>query len=95
MRLPPTPEIGTGANLVNQSQHVVRAACIGQLPETARPPGPDDPLGGRETKGSRWLDTGTYNGQESPHVFGQGQRTSSVSYPAQKRFGKCKAFHGD
>lgn len=36
--------------LVNQSHHAAHTAYLDQLPETARPPGPDDRLGGRETK---------------------------------------------
>ena len=36
--------------LVNQSRHAAHTASLDQLPETARPPGPDDPLGQRETK---------------------------------------------
>ena len=36
--------------LVNQGRHGAHTPSPDQLPETARPPGPDDPLGGRETK---------------------------------------------
>ena len=36
--------------LVNQGRHAAHTGSLDQLPETARPPGPDDPLGGRETK---------------------------------------------
>ena len=36
--------------LVNQGRHAAHTASLDQLSETARPPGPDDPLGGTETK---------------------------------------------
>ena len=36
--------------LVNQGRHAAHTASLNLLPETARSPGPDDPLGGRETK---------------------------------------------
>ena len=36
--------------LVNQGRHAAHTASLDLLPETARLPGPDDPLGGRETK---------------------------------------------
>ena len=36
--------------LVDQGRHAAHTALLEQLPETARPPGSDDPLGGRETK---------------------------------------------
>ena len=36
--------------LVNQARHAVHTALFDLLPETARPPRPDDPLGGGETK---------------------------------------------
>ena len=35
--------------LVNQGRHCVHKASLDQLPETACPPGLDDPLGGSET----------------------------------------------
>ena len=36
--------------LVNQRRHAAHAASLEELPETARPPGPGDPMGGTETK---------------------------------------------
>ena len=36
--------------LVNAGRHAAQTALSERLPETARPPGPDDPLGGGETK---------------------------------------------
>ena len=36
--------------LVNQGRHSAHTASLEQLPETARPRGPGDPLGGSETK---------------------------------------------
>ena len=36
--------------LVNQRRHASHTALLQRLPETARPPGPDDPPGGGETK---------------------------------------------
>ena len=36
--------------LVTQGSHASHGALLEQLPETARPPGPDAPLGGGETK---------------------------------------------
>ena len=36
--------------LVNQRRHAAHTTLLEQIPETARPPGPDDPLGGRDTK---------------------------------------------
>ena len=36
--------------LVNQGRHAAHTALLEQLSETGRPPRPDDPLGGRETK---------------------------------------------
>ena len=36
--------------LVNQGHHAARTASLYQLLETARPPGPDGPIEGRETK---------------------------------------------
>ena len=36
--------------LINQRRHVAHAASLGELPETARPPGPGYPMGGTETK---------------------------------------------
>ena len=35
--------------LVNQGRHAIHTASLDQLPETARLPGPDNPLGGKET----------------------------------------------
>ena len=35
--------------LVNQGRHAARTALLDQLPETTRPPGTGEPLGGRET----------------------------------------------
>ena len=37
-------------NLVNQGRHAAHTASLDQLPDTARPPGPGDPLRGCETK---------------------------------------------
>ena len=36
--------------LVNQGRHAAHTALMEQLPETVRPPGPDDPLGAGKTK---------------------------------------------
>ena len=36
--------------LVNQGRQAAHKASLAKLPETARPPGPDDPLGGGETE---------------------------------------------
>ena len=36
--------------LVHQGRQAAHTASLDQLPETERPPGPDDPLGGREIK---------------------------------------------
>ena len=36
--------------LVNQGRHAAQKVSIGKLPETVRPPGPDHPLGGSETR---------------------------------------------
>ena len=36
--------------LVNQGRCAADTASLDLLPETARPPGPNDPLGARETK---------------------------------------------
>ena len=36
--------------LVNQGRNAAHKASLGQLPETTRPVGPDDPLGGSETR---------------------------------------------
>ena len=36
--------------MVNQGRHAAHTALLEQLPETACPPGPDNPLGGGETK---------------------------------------------
>ena len=36
--------------LVNQGRQAAHTSLLEQLPETARPPGPDDPLGGGETE---------------------------------------------
>ena len=36
--------------LVNQGRHAVHTTSLEQLPETARRPGPSDPVGGSETK---------------------------------------------
>ena len=35
--------------LVNQGKHAAHTASLEKLPETARPPGSGDPLGGSET----------------------------------------------
>ena len=35
--------------VVTQGRHVAHTALLEQLPETANPPGPYDPLGGGET----------------------------------------------
>ena len=40
----------TLVELVNQDRHDAHTASLDELPETARPPGPDEPLGGREAK---------------------------------------------
>lgn len=40
----------TLGKLVNQGRHAVHKASEDQLPETERPPGRDDPLGGDETR---------------------------------------------
>ena len=65
--------------LVNRGWHAVHTASLDQLPETARPPGPYDPLGGGKPRPSPRLE----EGQEPPHAFGHSQRTRSVSYPRQ------------
>ena len=39
--------------LVNQGRHPAHKAPVDQLPETVRPPGSEDPLGGSETRGLR------------------------------------------
>lgn len=36
--------------LVNRCRHSANTFCLNQLPETVRPPGPDDPLGESSTK---------------------------------------------
>ena len=61
--------------LVKQGRHAARTAPVEQLPETARPPGSGDPLGGSETRPSPGLAIGAYNGQEPLHAFGRGQQT--------------------
>ena len=38
--------------LINQGRHAANKASLDQLPETARPPGPDDPLRGSEIRAS-------------------------------------------
>ena len=40
----------TLGKLVNQGRHAAHTASLDQLPDTARPPGPGDPLRGCETK---------------------------------------------
>ena len=40
----------TLGKLLNQGRHAAHTTLLERLPETARPPGPDDRLGGRETK---------------------------------------------
>ena len=65
--------------LVNHGRHAAHTASLKQLPETARLPGPGNPLGGSETKAfakaryrSPRLAIGAYKGQEPLHAFGRG-----------------------
>ena len=66
--------------LFNQGRHAAHTTSLEKLPETARLPGPDDPLGGREPKTFVKV---VYKGQELLHAFGRGQQTRSVSYLQQ------------
>ena len=48
--------------LVNQGNHAAYTASLDQLPDTARPPGPGDPLGGATPRPSPRLVIGAYKG---------------------------------
>ena len=69
--------------LVNQGRHAAHTAPLEELQETARPPGPGDPLGGPRLRPSARLAIGVYSGQEPQHAFGHTQRIHYVSYPPQ------------
>ena len=77
--------------LVNHGRHAAHTASLKQLPETARLPGPDDPLGGREPKTFVKV---VYKGQELLHAFGRGQQTRSVSYLQQSSWAWESALLG-
>ena len=50
--------------LINQGLHTAHAAYLNQLPEPARPPGPDGLLRGERPRPSPRLAEGAYSGQE-------------------------------
>ena len=51
------------SKLVNQGRRAAHIASLDQLPETARPRGPDDPLGEGRPKHWRRLATRAFKGQ--------------------------------
>lgn len=69
--------------LANQGHHAAHSASLDLLPETARPPGPDDPLRGLRLEHSPRLATGVCKDQEPLHASGRGCGTRCVSYPQQ------------
>ena len=70
--------------LVDQGRHAAHTASLDQLPQTARPPEPDDPLGGKETKTLAKTRGRSFQGaRATAYAFGRGQRTRYGSYPQQ------------
>ena len=65
--------------LVNQRKHAAHAALLEQLSETARPPGPDDPLGGGRINAFAKARYRNLQGVEATAC----QQTRSVSYVQQ------------
>ena len=83
--------------LVNQGRHAAHTASLDQLTDKARPPGPDDSLGGRETK---TLQVGEGSLQEPSrgrsHRMPSGAANGLVSGHTRNRVrGHWKALHGD
>ena len=69
----------TLGKLVNQGRHAAHTASLDQLPDTARPPGPGDPLRGCKTKALAKARYRSLQGEEPLHAFGRGQQTRSES----------------
>ena len=67
--------------LIGQGQHATHTAFLDQLPETARLPGPDDPLRGRETKNFAKARYRSLQGTGATACLRTQQQTRSVSYP--------------
>ena len=65
--------------LVNQGRHAAHTASLDQLLDTARPPGPGDPLRGCKTKALAKARYRSLQGEEPLHAFGRGQQTRSES----------------
>ena len=70
--------------LVNQRRHAACAASLEELPETARPTGPADPMSGSEVEAPYQARCRSLQGAGARHAFGRDQRTHSGSY-SQKR----------
>ena len=64
--------------LVHQGRHAAHTVLLEQLPETARPPGPNDSLGEVRPRPLPRLAIGAYNRQEPLHAFGRGQQTRFI-----------------
>ena len=77
-------------NLVNQGRHAAPTALLDQLPETARPSGPDDSLWGRETK---TLAKARYRNLQGA-AFRRGLQTRYGSYPQQSSWALDDASWG-